>query len=96
VSTVRSRRDRKIMTVPKVYQYVAGGDPRFVPYKPRVRVSDDELEALRMIYDGSNKSRSHGKIVPGGGLRALAKIVGCSDHGVRYRLRKIAEREEGV
>ena len=70
----------------RIFRYVAGGNPRFVPFKPRIKISDDELEALRMLHPGST---GHPR-----GLRAMAEILGCSDQAIRYRLRKIAEREE--
>lgn len=80
----------------RIFRYVAGGNPRFVPFKPRIKISDDELEALRMLHPGST---GHPRGLPlrcgvHTGLRAMAEILGCSDQAIRYRLRKIAEREE--
>jgi hypothetical protein len=80
----------------RIYRYVRGGEPRFVPFKPRLSISDDELTALRLAHPGST---GHPRGLPRRcgaktGLRAIAAILGCSEHVVRYRLRKIAEREE--
>jgi hypothetical protein len=85
-----------ILSHPKVFRYVAGGDPRFVPFKPRVKFDDDQLEAMRMVYDGSAVGcRTGGALVPGAGLKAMGRALGCAGNTVRYHLRKIAERAEG-
>jgi hypothetical protein len=84
------------MSRPRIYRYVRGGEPRFVPLRPAIRISDDDLTALRLAHPGST---GHPRGLPRRcgvktGLRAIAAILGCSEHVVRYRLRKIAEREE--
>ena len=79
----------------KVFRYVRGGDPRFVPFKPRLKISNDDLEAMRMLYDGSGVGKPNGgALVPGAGVRAIGKALGVSGNCIRHRLIKIAEREE--
>jgi hypothetical protein len=75
----------------RVYRYVRGGDPRFVPYRPRIAATNPQLEALRMRYPGSTGRPPRG--FPGG-LEAIAKIMGCSKRTVSRRLLGLAERED--
>jgi hypothetical protein len=78
----------------RVYRYVRGGETRFVPYRPRLTIADDDLEALRLAHPGSTGRPRKGDTR--GGLRTIAAILGCSPTAVKKRLRRIAEREEGV
>ena len=75
----------------RVFQYLGRGKG-FGPYRPRLKVSDDDIEAMRMLYPGSTGRPKIGS--PGGGLRTIAKLLGCSHRTVSLRLMKIAEREE--
>lgn len=81
----------------RVYQYVPGGALRFVRFRPRIKISDDELEALRMRHPGSTGhprgQPRHGSFV--GGLETIAKKLGCSGRTVSRHLQRIAKREEG-
>jgi hypothetical protein len=77
----------------RVFLYVRGGDPRFVPLPPATRISDAKLEKLRLKHPGTT-----GRPPPGykkGGLRTIAKKLGCSMRTVSRRLQAIAVREEG-
>jgi hypothetical protein len=80
------------MSTPRIARYVRGGEPRFVPLKPAIRIDDAKLEELRMAYPGSTgRPRSD---MPKGGLKAIARKLGCHPKTVSRHLRKIAEREE--
>ena len=80
------------MSAPRIYRYVRGGDPRFIPYRRPFDISDDDLEALRLQHPGSTGRPRRGETR--GGLPAIAALLGVHPSTVSARLRKIAEREE--
>ena len=73
-----------------VLRYVRGVG--FERLRKPLAIGDEELEALRLIHFGSTGRPRKGK--ENGGLRAIARKIGCSSRTVSRRLRKLA-REDG-
>ena len=64
----------------------------FKPYRPRLKISDEELEAMRLIHYGSTGRPRKG--TENGGQRAIAKKLGCSQKTVSRRLMEAAARHD--